>query len=83
MQQRRWRRVGGEREPSGGWAYGWAACWWGGARTLWWRDLWAVLLLLLLLLLLLGLCAMADPERCLKKIWSGRKSYLSSLKLAL
>ena len=28
-----------------------------GARTLWWRDLWAVLLLLLLLLLLLGLCA--------------------------
>ena len=41
------------------------------------------LLLLLLLLLVLGLCAMADPERCLKKVWSGRKSYLSSLKLAL
>ena len=40
-------------------------------------------LLLLLLLLVLGLCAMADPERCLKKVWSGRKSYLSSLKLAL
>ena len=56
MQQGRWRRVSGGREPSGGWAYGWAACWW-GARALWWRDLWAVLLLLLLLLLLLGLCA--------------------------
>ena len=42
-----------------------------------------LLLLLLLLLLVLGLCAMADPERCLKKVWSGRKSYLSSLKLAL
>ena len=47
------------------------------------RHVGGLLLLLLLLLLVLGLCAMADPERCLKKIWSGRKSYLSSLKLAL
>ena len=47
------------------------------------RHVGGVLLLLLLLLLVLGLCAMADPERCLKKVWSGRKSFLSSLKLAL
>ena len=47
------------------------------------RHVGGLLLLLLLLLLVLGLCAMADPERCLKKVWSGRKSYLSSLKLAL
>ena len=40
------------REPSGGWAYGWAA-FGGGASGVWACGL----LLLLLLLLLLGLCA--------------------------
>jgi hypothetical protein len=54
-----------------------------GAQALWWLGLGVDGLLLLLLLLLLGLYAMADPERCLKKVWSGRKSCLSSLKLAL
>jgi hypothetical protein len=54
-----------------------------GAQALWWLGVGVDGLLLLLLLLLLGLYAMADPERCLKKVWSGRKSCLSSLKLAL
>jgi hypothetical protein len=55
-----------------------------GAQALWWLGAWVWVggLLLFLLLIPIGLCALADP-RCLKKVWSGRKSCLSSLKLAL
>jgi hypothetical protein len=39
-----------------------------GAQALWWLGVGVDGLLLLLLLIPIGLCALADPERCLKKL---------------
>jgi hypothetical protein len=41
-----------------------------GAQALWWLGAWVWVggLLLFLLLIPIGLCALADPERCLKKL---------------
>ena len=51
-----------------------------GAQALWWLGAWVWVggLLLFLLLIPIGLCALADPERCLKKLALSSPSRLLS-----